>query len=303
MTETTTDLRCSSWTRSQGVDPVGTAGSYAGFLLVEWPLPWPRDISEIPQLQEVARAAKAANVRLQGVVPQGDLALTVGLYLWNPSAARFEGVEAPAGSSPAKTALALLSGDRPPGTHPIEVVDVLVCGHGRRDRCCGSLGTSLEIELRAGGPMEASREVRLRRTSHTGGHRFAPTAIVFPEGSSWAFLEADLLRSIVNRTADIDSVLAKYRGCSGWPSPAIQAVERGVLGSIGWDLFDAPRRASDDGNGNVTFSVDHAGGSRTWKAKVVAGRTLPVPTCGEALTGNEKTETEMLVEDFAEQSN
>ena len=52
------------------------------------------------------------------------------------------------------------------------VTDVLVCTHGTRDTCCGSLGTRLWRDLDAGG-------ATVRRTSHTGGHRFAPTAVTF----------------------------------------------------------------------------------------------------------------------------
>src|ERR1700722_15059514 len=59
---------CSEGARSQRLDPVGTAGHYQGFLLVEQPLPWPADISQIPELAEVAGIAEGANLRLQAVV-------------------------------------------------------------------------------------------------------------------------------------------------------------------------------------------------------------------------------------------
>ena len=54
---TTTAVRCSAWIKEQGVDPIGTAGSYAGYLLLEWPLPWPRDLSEIARAGCGARRA------------------------------------------------------------------------------------------------------------------------------------------------------------------------------------------------------------------------------------------------------
>jgi hypothetical protein len=298
----TVDLRCSSWTRSALVDPVGTAGSYAGFLLIEWPLPWPRDLSEVRGLEQVSRAAGAAGVRLQGVVPDGDAEQRVALYRWDAAAARFVGVEAPAASAPETTALALLAGDRPAGWGPIEGTDVLVCGHGRRDRCCGSLGTALEMELRAGGPIDRPGGVRVRRTSHTGGHRFAPTAIVLPEGASWGYLDAGLLRRIVSRDIATTEVSGHYRGCSGWSSPEAQAVERSVLERVGWRLFDLPRRCIHHGDGTVSLTVNDGRRVRTWTARVVTRRVLPVPTCGVDLTGAEKTEAELSVEGLAEVS-
>ena len=41
-----TRIRCSDWTRAASLAPIGTSGSYAGYLLVEIPLPWPRDAGD-----------------------------------------------------------------------------------------------------------------------------------------------------------------------------------------------------------------------------------------------------------------
>src|SRR5687768_10851849 len=62
-------FRCSPWTKAQGVDPIGSAGAFDALLLVEWPLPWPHDVSDVPQL---AAASAAPGVRVMMVVPQGD---------------------------------------------------------------------------------------------------------------------------------------------------------------------------------------------------------------------------------------
>src|SRR5689334_24555585 len=62
-------FRCSPWTQAQGVDPIGSAGSFDALLLVEWPLPWPNDVADIPELAEAARHPGA---RVMIVVPQGD---------------------------------------------------------------------------------------------------------------------------------------------------------------------------------------------------------------------------------------
>src|ERR671919_50848 len=67
-------LRCSGFARSEDLDPVGSAGSYRGVVLVEIPLPWPREITEHPALAPAAPALEAANVRLQGLVPDGHSA-------------------------------------------------------------------------------------------------------------------------------------------------------------------------------------------------------------------------------------
>ena len=65
-------LRCSAVIREAGVDPIGTAGTYRGYLLLEWPLPWPRDLSEIPELSPVLEALAGTGLRLQGLVPSAE---------------------------------------------------------------------------------------------------------------------------------------------------------------------------------------------------------------------------------------
>lgn len=54
----------------------------------------------------------------------------------------------------------------------------LVCTHGSRDVCCGTLGPRLAQALRAAGHQE------VWEVSHIGGHRFAPTLWHLP---SWRF--------------------------------------------------------------------------------------------------------------------
>ena len=66
--DTATNLRCSAWTYQHHVDPIGTAGTYAGYLLVEWPLPWPHDLSEVPELAPLVSALAGTGIRLQGLV-------------------------------------------------------------------------------------------------------------------------------------------------------------------------------------------------------------------------------------------
>lgn len=299
-TEELVDLRCSTYIRSQGVDPVGTAGSYSGILVIDWPLPWPRDASEIPGLAEVADAARRTGVRLQVTVPQGGGELCMTLYRWRDDLGRYAGDEVAVTSQPGPIALAMLAGEPVAGQRPIEVTDVLLCGHGRRDRCCGSFGVSLEVELRSSGLLD-TRTVRLRRTSHTGGHRFAPTAMILPDGTSWGFLDAETLTGILDRRQPVERCTAHYRGCSGLSSPSIQAVERAVIETAGWEALSWARRGELLGGDRVALSaIDPGRGPRRWEASVVIRRRVPVPKCGAALTGEEKTEPELSVLDLQE---
>jgi hypothetical protein len=284
-----------------GLDPIATIGSYSSYLLVEWPLPWPRDISDAGALGELAPMLAAARCRLQGVVVTGSVASRrVALY-WSegPEFTRYMCVErvVPA-VEVTRCAAELLEASlgREIDNMAIDAgSEVLVCTHGRRDRCCGSLGTSLALQLVAN-PGRLGADTRVGRTSHTGGHRFAPTALVFPEGTAWAFADVDLLTRVVARRGSLADILPRYRGCAGLRSRGVQALERAVLAEVGWELFDLARRGEDSGDGTARLQVSWPDGSTAeWEAEVEAGRELPVPDCGAPLAAARKSEVEMVV--------
>lgn len=290
----TSDLACSALARRLGRDPIGSAGHYRGYLLVEWPLPWPRDLGEVPALSGVAAAVKAASWRLQGLVPvRREDRLEVVAYRWtgDPGAgrpgSRFErSSRSVVADEVAATALELLAAAAYPPADPGSpdlATEVLVCTHGRRDRCCGSLGTRLAAELAADGEL-AGLGVVVRRTSHTGGHRFAPTAVVLPEGTAWAFADLDLVKRVVTRSGAVDAVLSRYRGCAGVGPAPVQVLEREVLSEVGWAVLGAPRSGSVLEDGRVRLVVDSAepiGG--TYEATVRVTDQVAVPVCGEEI--------------------
>jgi hypothetical protein len=77
---------------------------------------------------------------------------------------------------------------------------------------------------------EAERHVLVWRTSLTGGHRFAPTALLLAEGTLWADLDLDLLVGVSDRSLDVDEAARLYRGCAGLDCLEVQAVEREPCG-------------------------------------------------------------------------
>jgi hypothetical protein len=288
--------RCADWAREAGVDPVGTAGRAAGWLLVDWPLPWPRDASEVEPLAPVHEAVRGTGIRVQLLVPRPEAPTrSVVLHKAPDADGWFGGYErsgrevAPA--DVVEAALDLLAGGAgDPSDGP--VTDVLVCGHGSRDRCCGSMGTGLALGALASG-------IEVRRTSHTGGHRFAPTAVLLPEGTSWAFLDEDALARVVHRAGTLDDLLPRYRGCTAIGSPAVQAAEREAFGDVGWGWLDHRRRGVELGDGQVRIeAVAPTGDQRTWEAEVAPGRLLPVPECGRPPEEAPKSEAEVVVRGF-----
>jgi hypothetical protein len=294
--------RCAAWARAEGVDPVGTAGSYAGFLCVEWRRPWPRDLSEVEALAPLVAETARRGFRLQGVLAvEGRGPACVVLHR-NPDPAgfvRYRRSSAECGTDEVVAAAMELLEAAEGGSPDPGPTDVLVCTHGRRDTCCGSRGTALlgGMDDGAGGALPDG--ARLWATTHTGGHRFAPNAIVLPEGTVWGFLDAVRLGRIVRREGPVDDLLPHYRGCAGLGSPAQQALERAVLAEVGWDLFDCRRTGTDLGDGRVRLDVTAPDGAiRSWEALVATTRVLPIPDCGQPLDAAKKSEPELAVQEL-----
>lgn len=287
-------LRCSAWARAAGLDPIGSAGSYRGFLLIEMPLPWPRDVAEIPAIAALSDLVAGAGLRVQALIPQGSRRRVVA-YI-NPIADGFAGygrAEAEYGADLTGAVAALLAA---PGQGPTDGGrDLLVCTHGRRDVCCGSRGTELSSQL---GQTPLPDGVRPWRTSHTGGHRFAPTFIVLPEGTAWAHADADLVDRVLRRRGDAAEVADHYRGCAGLAGPAVQALEREVLRQAGWAVLGSRRRSTTGADGHTQLVVEHSDGAAdVWEGFVEPGRRMPVPDCGRPIEEARKSETEWVVRD------
>lgn len=269
--------------------PGGTAGSYDAFLLVEVPLPWPKEITDHDAL---AALDLPAGTRVQGVVPAPDhVAAEESLVVLHRRPAgpfrRYERVERRVSLADVATAAAGLVDA--PAVVDDGTVDLLVCTHGSRDRCCGSMGMSLFLSV-------GSRpRLRVRRTSHTGGHRFAPTAVVLPEGTCWAWLDDDVLGAVVGRTRPPADLLRHYRGCAGIDGAAAQVAEAAVFAEVGWSWLDEAREAvavEQDGDRTVVrVSADAA----AWDVVVRDRGMAPQPVCGEPIDAATKADAQLEV--------
>lgn len=302
------DLRCATWTRAEGVDPIGSATRFEHLILVEWPLPWPADVGDIPELAELAADGRA---RVMVVVPrlddwEEDGRATV-VHHRRVGRQRLIGVDhrVDTAAVPSLVADLLDHVDEDTAGWPSAVgaapPEVLICGHGRRDPCCGRWGTLLHVELLArGGPH------RVWRCSHTGGHRFAPTAITLPDGRVWGYLDADLLTGILRRDTSVDALHDHDRGASGLDQWA-QVVERVCFEHAGWPWLDHEITAvrtdvAEDGRSATAAltwqAPDGSTGTTTGVVEVV--RDVPVLVCGEPPEAAKKTSPELALRSVAQ---
>ncbi|MCG8349716.1 MAG: hypothetical protein MI924_18275 [Chloroflexales bacterium] len=121
------------------------------------------------------------------------------------------------------------------------VRDFLVCTHGARDAACGTFGYPLYRSLKRCATDTARGRARVWRSSHFGGHEFAPTVIEFPAGIYWAYVGTEQAAQIVERTGDIARLHGHYRGWSGLARGFLQVAEREILLREGWGWFDYRR--------------------------------------------------------------
>ncbi|MEQ7006100.1 sucrase ferredoxin [Actinopolymorpha sp. B17G11] len=128
---------------------------------------------------------------------------------------------------------ALGSGVRPSFGRLDDRTLLLVCTNGRRDVCCALRGRPIAAEL-------ATRHgEQVWETTHTGGHRFAPTAVVLPSGYLYGRLDAGFADRLLTGSGSGQMVTERCRGRSTW-SPAGQVAElavRALTGETGTDAL------------------------------------------------------------------
>jgi hypothetical protein len=140
--------------------------------------------------------------------------------------------------------------------------------------CCGTDGAEFAEAL------ERRRDdVELFRVSHTGGHRFAPTAMTLPDGRMWAYLTPEIADAIIDRTADRSTAANHCRGWWGAPAGPAQIAERAVFSLMGFELDERHRSVSvthGPHGADVVVQVD----DRIFDVRVGLGRDVPTIACG-----------------------
>lgn len=138
-----------------------------------------------------------------------------------------------------------------PTTHP---ATVLVCTNAKRDQCC-ALQTRPVISQ-----LDDIRD-HLWESSHLGGHRFAPTALLLPTGQALATLDASQIRTALD---------AASRGLL-WPGGETHDRGRTVLEPMeqaahAWALQEfgasTPDRVTSTVEADGTVTVTHGASRR-----------------------------------------
>ena len=300
------DLRCSMVTAALGEPSAGTATFAERFVLVELPSPWPKPITSHPIFEESDIATlKAPGVRVLAVgrADDPDGRHSVITYVRSQGHLGYEGFEVLVDTEDLReTVLAEARGHAdgtPPIGNAISGTDLLICTQGTHDRCCGRFGTMLYVDVHDRfGP-----DVRVWRTSHTGGHRFAPTGISLPDGVNWSGLDAGVLDAVMSRSGSAADLAQHVRGRSALKDRRLQIADAAALARYGWGWLDADITATLDADSfdggdraAVRLDADVPGEGPTSLTMVLeASEPIPVPPCGKPLTDAKKTSAQYRV--------
>jgi hypothetical protein len=270
--------RCSLLALAGEEQLAGTAPVARRWVCVEQRGAWPNDLTAHP---EPALAALAATpgwrlllIRRPGRRGEAGVPLRVFLADTTPGASRITSFTV--GDPEELAGLELPGPGEPlPGT-PVQDPLLLVCTHGRRDRCCAVDGRALALSVVDAG------EQHVWECSHLGGHRFAPTALVLPTG--YAYGRLDPATAVTARKAafpgEVDTALC--RGRTTW-SHTGQVAELAVRAATG--LRDADALQVED---TVGGAIVTARDGRRWAVDVapVVGAPRPL-SCGTDPTPSE----------------
>ena len=284
------DLRCSVQTAALGEHPAGSAGFARRVLLVELPLPWPKKIDQHELLAGLDLTDKT--VKLLGIRSSEATELVRHRVICWERTEPFRGfvrTETLVDRPDLEATIQAIAVDGPDAIdEPIDIdpttQDLLICTHGTRDRCCGQLGTRLHLDL----DCAFEPNVRMWRTSHTGGHRFAPTGIHFPHGTTWSTLTPELTVAIVGQALATDRLSGHYRGNLGIQGRPAQVAEGATFLEQGWGWLHSERTVdvaeTDDDHAVATVrSANHEATVTMRKDEAI-----PVPACGEDLEASTK---------------
>lgn len=158
------------------------------------------------------------------------------------------------------------------GAEPVGHPLVLVCTHGKRDVCCALKGRPLAAELVERYPGEVVWE-----TSHTKGHRFAPSLLLMPWGYSFGRLNPSAATALVDAALAGEYFLPGNRG-RGLYGPVGQVAELAVATSL-TEAGETLRFGDLAADGDV---VTHTDGRRWTVAMKKQEVTGVVSSCGDA---------------------
>ncbi|MCP6758291.1 MAG: sucrase ferredoxin [Fischerella sp. CENA71] len=242
---------CSDNSRIAGEDIIGSVANYQTYVLIECPTPWASEAFYsrwVPEnLRNLVEEVKRAKLPVKFLLIANNLSHksdTTTLLIYQQKEGLMNGLSKREykleNIQQAATVIKKYFSGKNSGSYELNTNstrDILICTHGSHDKCCSRYGNPFHFHATSAVTDLNLDNVRIWKSSHFGGHRFAPTCIDLPEARYYGNLNQDLFKSILTRTGDLKSLQKVYRGWGILPS-SIQVVERELMFRYGWDWFN-----------------------------------------------------------------
>lgn len=190
---------CSQQARASNEPLFGTGAEVSSWLLLEVPRPWgakavaESDLPEAVRERLLAWKKETPRARIQlirkevGTKQEAGFLQCYAATVTPAGTALYHARLTEYGEVHALDLAFIADGQAPSGDRwaPSDERLVLTCVNGKRDRCCAKWGRPVHRAF------EKAAGVSAWQTTHLGGHRFAPTTLVLPEGIHYGWLSPD----------------------------------------------------------------------------------------------------------------
>ncbi len=276
--------RCSDFAQTIGLQPAGTAIRADRVMLVETSLPWPKPVFDHPTLREIKNVINASpTTRLLASVPDDERLHTTATEVLvfdrlADGTVRHHRYMASDPNELLDVATSLVDGDES-ACKPLCLYDdlltapvMLVCTQGSHDVCCGAEGARF-----AAAAAERFVDLPIYRVSHTGGHRFAPTAMTLPDGRMWANLDLDVLGEVLDGDFPRDHCRGWWGAETGFAQVAELAVRAEKGRAVDTQLRTVTVTLPEDSDPMTRCTI--ATSDDRWEAVISVSRQLPTISC------------------------
>ncbi len=251
---------CSLVSQANGEDPIGTAGTWDYWLIMEISQPWsPQIFEENPTTKSLIGLFQelifqhGINLKPMLIAPDREYShpgFTRVFYYYRPEKL-FSQFEKQEFIVPEDKAAALVTAifqqliQQPNDLSQFQqyqqptndIRELMICTHAQVDLACGRFGTPIYRQLRKEYAAASNGKLRVWQTTHFGGHQFAPTLIDLPQGCLWGHLQPDILDLLVQRNHSVSALRQYYRGWTGL-SKFEQIAEREIWMHFGWNWLN-----------------------------------------------------------------
>ena len=249
-----TKVLCSKYSSENREAISGTAPDWDTLILVSLSTPWQPNIEDsnnFPDgISEIVKSASSSSnkIRMQCIIPDEDYiwsgltkVIQYSKQLTSDYFSKFQKLEFDISFDNLSEFIRKLIIDKDSDligqgmtNHP-DCRDIFVCTHGSQDVCCASFGFPIYSKLKNKFQKYEFENTRVWRTSHIGGHRYAPNVIDMPNGRVWSRFGVDDIDGIFDMQYSVDEIKRFYRGLIGLDTPYEQVLERKLLLESGWD--------------------------------------------------------------------